>query len=198
MNRRAALEAEYRRHAATDVLGRVIEWYDELPSTNERARALAAERVSEGALVVADEQTAGRGRLGRTWYSPAAGGLWFSVVLYPTQSMAELPGLTVMAAEALKSCLKKHLDLTVTIKEPNDLLVGRKKVCGILAEASTKAGCDVVDYVVLGIGLNCSTTFPDDLRDVATSLADVVAAPLPPRSELLARVAEALEERYLL
>ena len=198
MKHRKELENEFKRVATTDVLGRSIEWHESLSSTNSRAKELAAEKTSEGTLVVADEQTEGRGRMGREWYSPAAEGLWFSVVLYPTQSMAEVPPMTIMVAEAVKAFLKKELDVNATIKEPNDLLIDGKKVCGILAEASTQAGADFVDFVVIGIGLNLKTTFTDELKETATALASHVKDPLPPRTSLLAKLVEAIEERYLI
>ena len=198
MKSRKDLESEFRRISAADVLGRDIEWYESLESTNIRAKELAAEKTSEGTIVVADEQTAGRGRLGRDWFSPEAQGLWFSVVLYPTQSMAEVPPMTIMVAKAVKDFLNKQFQIKATIKEPNDLLIKGKKVCGILAEASTKAGADLVDFVVIGIGLNLKATFPEELAKTATSVADHAKDALPPRTQLLAKLVEAIEERYLI
>ena len=198
MKSRKDLESEFKRLSAADVLGRHIEWYESLESTNIRAKELAAQNTSEGTIVVADEQTAGRGRLGRDWFSPEAAGLWFSVVLYPTQSMAEIPPMTIMVAKAVKAFLKSQFDIKATIKEPNDLLVKGKKVCGILAEASTKAGADIVDFVVIGIGLNLKATFPNELAKTATSVANHTKEDLPPRTQLLAKLVEAIEERYLI
>lgn len=198
MSRRRDLEAEVARSTKATVLGRSVEWHDVLDSTNERARELARLHAPEGTTVVADEQTNGRGRMGHTWFSPASGGLWFSVVLYPTQSMATVPGLTVMVAEAVRSVLDRELGIRATLKEPNDLLVGGKKICGILAEASTSAGADTVDFVVVGVGLNLTATFEGPLAATATAAAVHAPRPLPPRTELLGRLLGAIEERYLL
>lgn len=198
MSRRRDMEAEVARSTKATVLGRFVEWHDVLGSTNERARELAREHAAEGTTVVADEQTHGRGRMGHVWFSPAAGGLWFSIILYPTQSMATVPGLTVMVAEAVRSFLDRELGIRATLKEPNDLLVGGKKICGILAEASTAAGADTVDFVVVGVGLNLTATFEGPLATTATAAAVHAPRPLPPRTELLGRFLGALEERYLL
>ena len=198
MSRRKELESEFQRLTSGDVIGRVLEWHDELPSTNERALTLARENSPEGTMVIADAQTEGKGTMGRNWYSPPGGGLWVSIVLYPTQSMAQIPLLTIMAAEVIKSYLYDEFKISAVVKKPNDLLVRGKKICGILAEAATTAGSSHVDYVILGFGLNLKLDFPDELEKTATSLADHVSTPLPPRTAQLARLAACFEERYLI
>ncbi len=145
---------------------------------------------AEGAVVAADEQTAGRGRLGREWEAPKGTGLLFSIVLTPSVEPERLPELTVVAAEAVCAAISLQTRLSASVKPPNDVLVGGRKVAGILAEA---AG----GRVVLGVGVNVSQTaaqLPEDTRRPATSLAlDGTAVE---RGELLAAILEQLERRY--
>jgi len=136
--------------------------------------------------------------MGRNWFSPEAGGLWCSVVLYPTQSMAEIPLMTRTAGETILRLLDKEFELTARIKEPNDILLDNRKVCGILAEASTCAGSQRVDFVIVGFGLNLKLEFPPELKELATCLSEHVGPPLPPRTTILARLAKVLEESYLI
>jgi len=138
-------------------------------STNTAAFNLAQNGAEHGTVVVAEEQTAGRGRLGRTWYSEKSSGIYMSVILRPPLSPAAAPILTLMAGVATQHALSSVTGLGVDIRWPNDLLVNGKKVCGILTEMSAELGR--LHAIVLGIGINVNhAEMPAELRAVATSL----------------------------
>jgi BirA family biotin operon repressor/biotin-[acetyl-CoA-carboxylase] ligase len=143
----------------------------------------------EGAVAVTDEQTEGRGRLGRTWEAPAGTSLLFSIVLAPAVPAERLPELSLVAGRAVAEAISAETGLAPTIKHPNDVLIGGRKVAGVLAEA-------VDGRVVLGIGINVSQS-EDELPSgtKATSLHLSGATPVD-RSTLLATVLERLEARY--
>jgi len=138
-------------------------------STNTVAMILAQQGTAHGTVVVAEEQTAGRGRLGRTWYSEKSSGIYASVILRPTLSPAAAPILTLMAGVATQHALSSVTGLSVDIRWPNDLLVNGRKVCGILTEMSAELGR--LHAIVLGIGINVNhDEMPAELRSLATSL----------------------------
>ena len=140
-------------------------------STNTLLKTLAASGLPDGFVLVTQKQTAGRGRLGRTFESPD-GGLYLSILLYPQRSPEETPTLTPCAAVAVSRAVERVSGVSPDIKWPNDLQLGGRKLCGILTESSTACGRR---YVVIGIGINVNTRkedLPPELRDTAVSLAD--------------------------
>jgi BirA family biotin operon repressor/biotin-[acetyl-CoA-carboxylase] ligase len=156
---------------ATRVLGREIDYYEDIGSTNEVARERAAKGAGEGLLVVAEEQTGGKGRLGRQWYSPRSKGIIFTLLLYPPVNPSRASQITMLAAVSLASAIRSETGVGAGIKWPNDLLIGGRKVCGILAELSAEV--DRIGHLVVGIGINANQDlgdFPEDVRDKATSL----------------------------
>jgi BirA family biotin operon repressor/biotin-[acetyl-CoA-carboxylase] ligase len=172
-------------------LGSTLLYFDTIGSTNDVAMA----RAVEGLVVVADEQTAGRGRRGHTWFSPPSSGLYVSVVLSPSASPVDPARattlLTLAAGVAIAEGVKEACGLHVDLKWPNDLLVSRRKLGGILAESSGAHGA-----VVVGYGLNVlSTAFPQELRDRATSLETELGRVVD-RHHLLAETLVALSRRY--
>jgi BirA family biotin operon repressor/biotin-[acetyl-CoA-carboxylase] ligase len=146
--------------------------YRQLDSTNNALKKLAEKGAPEGTVVLAEEQSQGRGRLGRSWSSPFGKGIYLSILLKPPLAPQETQLLTLLAAVAVaKSILLNLPGLAVGIKWPNDLLIHNRKVCGILTEL--KAEADLLHYLVIGIGLNVNTRkedFPADLQSSATSL----------------------------
>ncbi len=156
----------------TSVFGKVgIVYLEEAGSTNLVARKAAEEGAPEGTLVVAEAQTKGRGRKGRIWHSPAFAGIYMSFVLRPTLPPHETPVVTLMTAVALAEAVRNLTGLTPNIKWPNDLLIGKKKLAGILTEIVAQP--DSVDYVIVGAGINVNTTpkmFGPEIKDFATSL----------------------------
>ena len=150
-------------------IGRTIVHFFRTDSTNAVALKLAAEGAEHGTVVVAEEQTAGRGRLGRAWYSEKSSGIYTSIILRPPLSPASAPVLTLMAGLAAQKAVTSATGLVVDIRWPNDLLVNGKKVCGILTEMT--AAVDRLHAVVLGIGMNVNhNQMPAALENIATSL----------------------------
>lgn len=144
-------------------------YFETVASTNTYIKEIEYKYPGKQLLVISDEQTAGRGRLGRPWSSPKKDGIWMSLLLRPEISPFEASKITQIAAASLVLVLKDLLDLDATIKWPNDLILSGKKVCGVLTEMN--AELNSINYVVLGCGINVNTIdFPDDLIDKATSL----------------------------
>lgn len=169
--------------------------FESLPSTNTELARLASAGAAEGLAVVADEQTAGRGRLQRQWLSPKGAGLYFSILLRPKIPTEHWPLITFMAALAVGDALTEAVDLQTDIKWPNDLLVNERKICGILAEAiETPAG----RAVILGIGINLTqSAFPPDLANVATSVSEATGGRAE-RETILAALLSTLSRWYAL
>lgn len=167
-----------RPRLRTARLGRALYHFYSIDSTNEFALRLIGHgrAVADGTLILAESQTAGRGRMGRTWHSEPESGLYLSLVLRPAISPGFAPLLTLGCAVALHNAIEKHTHLDVDIKWPNDLLVGRKKVAGILAEI--QADLDRIHFLVIGLGLNVNhSQMPEDLAERATSLRMVSGHP---------------------
>src|ERR1700722_3489508 len=159
------------RLGKTKIVGRDIHVFQETTSTNDVIEKLARDGVREGVVVFAESQTRGRGRLGRKWVSPARKGLWFSILLRPNLRPQETTQLTVASATALRRAIVSQTKLRPEIKWPNDILIGGKKVAGILTEMSAEP--DRVRHVIPGIGIDVNqdaSEFPTDLRKIATSL----------------------------
>ena len=167
--------------------------FESLPSTNTELARLASEGAAEGVSIVADEQTAGRGRLQRAWSSPRGAGLYFSILLRPTIPQNYWPLITFMAALAVGDALREACGLETDIKWPNDILSGERKICGILAEAiDTPSG----RAVILGIGINLTeNAFPPELANVATSVSEATGS-APEREQILAALLTALSHWY--
>jgi BirA family transcriptional regulator, biotin operon repressor / biotin---[acetyl-CoA-carboxylase] ligase len=174
----------------TSWLGRVYLRHRSLPSTNDEAARLAGDGAPHGTVVLADEQTAGRGRLGRQWRSPVGEGLYFSAVLRPPLTPAAAPPLTLAAAVGVAEGVRGFVGRPPTLKWPNDVLYDGRKLCGVLCELSVEEGR--VRHVILGIGINVNTEqLPSDL-DHATSMQRARGEAVR-RSLVLASVLGALE-----
>ncbi len=181
---------------ATNVIGRTIEVFQQTTSTNDIIERLARDKVREGAVVFAESQTKGRGRLGRSWLSPAGKGLWFSILLRPSLRPDETTRLTIASATALRRAIACQTGLDPKIKWPNDILIKGLKVAGILTELH--AELDQVQYVILGIGVDVNldeADFPPELRGLATSLKIESGRPVS-RSELAASILRELDADY--
>ncbi len=180
----------------TRELGRAIVYEQSLESTQLVAHELAAGGAPHGQLVIAEEQTRGRGRRGRAWVSPPGRNLHLSLVLRPQLPPARAPELTLLAAVALRETLE-DAGCPALIKWPNDLEIERRKVAGILTELS--ADTDRVNHVILGLGVNLNVEehdLPEELRPIATSVRATRGAPVPRAlfcAALLARLEEWLD-----
>lgn len=154
----------------TKIIGRVIQSYDIVDSTNIIASELATRGAEEGTVVLAKMQKEGKGRLDREWFSPK-GGLWFSIILRPDIKPSEATKLTLMAGVAVARTLRSLHNLDAKIKWPNDVLIEDKKVCGILTEVRSFE--NKIEYVILGIGINASfdlEDLPKEISDISTTL----------------------------
>jgi BirA family biotin operon repressor/biotin-[acetyl-CoA-carboxylase] ligase len=170
--------------------------YSETESTNDIAVALASQGAEEGSLVIADVQTKGRGRAGRGWHSPRSVGIWASLILRPKMHVSDTGYITLLMGVSIAQAIRRSTGLEAVLKWPNDVLVGDKKVCGILSE--TRSSQEGLSYVVSGFGINVHQTrvqFPEELRDQATSLY-LASGRKYSRAALLRDILEQIEQRY--
>ncbi|MCE5214686.1 MAG: biotin--[acetyl-CoA-carboxylase] ligase [Methanobacterium sp.] len=164
------LPYEIKKNLRTKYLGKNIYFYKEVDSTNDVARKLADEGAAEGTIVIAESQRSGKGRRGKKWISPS-GGVWMTIILRPDVEPNKAPQLTLVAGVAVAETLDQECGLDIGIKWPNDILIGDKKVSGILTEVKTDGG--IVDYALVGIGIDLNmdiNIFPPEIRGGATSL----------------------------
>lgn len=166
---------DYLSQAELELILKKQEWiskgyfFESIDSTNTYGKKLALETLEAPLLIVANEQTAGRGRLGRQWYSKSGDGLWMSLILRPNISPQESFTTTLIAAVAVAKAIRNLYGLEAGIKWPNDIIVNRQKICGILSEMSIE--WQTVNYIVVGIGINANhDSFPEDIQHIATSL----------------------------
>ena len=164
------------QHAGTSLIGRNILYYHTVPSTNEIAGMAARSNTEEGTVIIAEEQTGGRGRLERSWLSPP-GSLSLSIILYP--ELSRLPYLIMAASLAVSRTIKAISRIKADIKWPNDILINGKKVCGILIENGLKGNS--VQYSVIGIGINLNVSVNNypEIVSTAISLSDAVVGRVP-------------------
>ncbi|SIQ29790.1 BirA family transcriptional regulator, biotin operon repressor / biotin-[acetyl-CoA-carboxylase] ligase [Paenibacillus macquariensis] len=182
----------------TVVMGSDLEIIKTTVSTQEEARQRAELGAPEGTVIIAEEQTGGKGRLGRKWFSPYGKGIWMSLVLRPQQSLEYTSQLTLLSGVAVCRAIRKTTGLDVGIKWPNDILMNQRKVCGILLESTVED--KVVRYCIAGIGISVnvdSAEYPEDLRDIATSLK-AESGGIVDRTLLIAAVLEEFETLYQL
>jgi BirA family biotin operon repressor/biotin-[acetyl-CoA-carboxylase] ligase len=155
----------------TNFMGRHIHFEQIVSSTQKIAQSLANDGCPEGMIVVADEQTDGRGRMARAWYSPSGTGIWMSMIIRPNIPVNQTPQLTLLTAVAIVQAIEELTPLRPTIKWPNDIMLNGKKIVGILTELQAEA--DKVHSVIIGTGINVNQTiehFPEELRNIATSI----------------------------
>jgi len=173
---------------------RRIYHFFKIDSTNAVAMRLGESGEPHGTIVLAEEQTAGRGRAGRSWTSEKSAGIYCSILLRPPIPPAHAPLLTLVAGLAARDAVAEDLDTLPDIRWPNDLLVGGRKVCGILTEMHAEP--DRIHYAVVGIGMNVNQTkMPDALADIATSLR-IETGKTHSRLELLIRLLRSLDRYY--
>lgn len=152
-------------------LSTAIQVHPTLPSTNQKAKQLATEGASSPTIIIAEQQTAGKGRMGRSFYAPPKSGIYMSLLLRPNLSAKDSTLITTAASVAVCRAIKLTIGESAGIKWVNDIIFRKKKVCGILTEAVTNFEDGTIDYVVLGIGVNVATEyFPPEIRTIAGSL----------------------------
>lgn len=186
---------ELVEHLTTKYIGQKIYYHQSLESTNNLAKQIAKEHKGEGAVVISEEQTQGRGRLGRSWTSPRKKGVWMSIVLKPKIEPTEASKLTQITAASVYRALSE-MGVETSIKWPNDIILNDKKLCGILTEMSSEM--IQINYMVVGIGINVNLSLEDipvDIREKATSLKIEYGKDFN-RKELVARILNNFEYFY--
>ncbi len=179
----------------THVVGREIHLYPEVVSTNTLAMEMASSGAPEGAVIIAETQTGGKGRIGRKWLSPA-GNMYMSVILRPRIALQKAPLITLMGAVAAAAAIRRHCGCDAGIKWPNDILISSKKVAGLLTEMSAEQ--DRIRHIVLGIGIDVNMdpdVLPDEIRRQTTTLAAETGAAVD-RTALLRQLLRELDQRY--
>lgn len=161
-----------KQNLAGKFIGHQLHYYQEIDSTNEEAFRLGMKGAPEGTALIAEGQRKGRGRMQRIWYSPADANIYTSILLRPAFEPAHAPRISIAAGVAVAEILNRYCPGKACLKWPNDVLIGGKKVCGILAQM--KVSESVIDFIVVGVGINVNldyTKMPNDLRNIATSLS---------------------------
>jgi len=178
----------------TKRIGKEIYYFSKIDSTNQYAKKLGEEGAPDGTIVIADEQTKGKGRSGRHWVTPPGSAIAFTILLRPKLPPASISMVTLVKGLAVCNAIRELYHLPVGIKWPNDVVIDGRKICGILTEMSAEV--DGVHYIVIGTGINTNVdSFPDEIKDVATSLKIQLRRPVD-RAEVLVRVIEFFEEYY--
>ncbi len=179
--------------------GRNMHFLASTGSTNSDAKHFAEEGEPHGTVVAADSQTAGRGRRGRSWASPKGTSIYFTIVVRPAFTPDKASMITLVAALGVAQAIEETTGLTAQIKWPNDIVVHRKKVCGILTEMSITPEMDEIQFVVAGVGVNTNHNsvedFPEEIRETATSLK-IESGKHIDRAGLLERILARFEENY--
>ncbi len=186
------LAEEVGRDLDTKIIGNEIEYHSRIGSTNTRGKELARKKVQEGMVIVAEEQTEGRGRKQRQWSSPE-GGLWFSVILYPDLPPDKGMLVTMMTSISVAKGIEETTGITPLIKWPNDLLLDGKKICGILTELD--AELDRIESLVVGIGINVNNRIDIELKDIAMNLETNLGKPVS-RVDLLRSILRSMDSYY--
>lgn len=189
---------EIRLGLKTQFIGQQIHHKETVDSTQKIAHLLGLENAPEGTVVIADEQTSGRGRMEREWYSPKNTGVWMSIILRPEIPLPKTPQLTLLTAVAIVQAIEDCTELQADIKWPNDILLNGKKVTGILTELQAES--DRVHAVIIGIGMNINQKeldFPSQLESIATSLS-IEKQEFVNRADVIRAVFHRLEKLYLL
>ena len=177
----------------TRFIGQRVIYYPSLTSTMEVAKREAQQGAAEGTVIIADEQTAGKGRMKRVWLSPT-GSIALSIILYP--DVTYLPSLVMLASLAVVHSIEAVIDLKAQVKWPNDVLINGKKVCGILVESEVRR--NIVGYAILGIGINVNLRLADfpEISPIATSLSEELGREVL-RLDLVRRLLVEIERLYL-
>lgn len=187
-------EAEIKSLLRTEWAGKKVVYYDETDSTNNRAKDSGEKNGAHGTLFIADKQSAGKGRRGRVWESPSGKSIYMTILLRPEITPDKAPMLTLVMGLSAAEGIRKVSGIEAEIKWPNDIVMNKKKVCGILTEMATEM--EYVNYVVIGVGINVNQKyFPEEIKETATSLYEETGN-VYRRSGLIAAVLERFEKNY--
>jgi BirA family biotin operon repressor/biotin-[acetyl-CoA-carboxylase] ligase len=183
-----------KKEIGEDEIGHKVVHYFRVDSTNTVAQQMAAQGAAHGTVVLAEEQTAGRGRFGRVWYSERSSGIYTSIILRPPLAPSVAPVITLMAGVAVREGIERATGLAPDVRWPNDLLLEGKKVCGILTEMTAEV--DRLHAVVVGIGINVNhSQIPEELAAIATSLR-LQGSKVYSRVQVMAALLRQMEHHY--
>jgi BirA family biotin operon repressor/biotin-[acetyl-CoA-carboxylase] ligase len=187
---------EINHYLKTKIIGKKILSFHSVKSTNDIAAQMAAKGAAEGTVITAEKQTLGRGRLGRSWHSPEKVGAYISIILRPKITPDKAPGLSIMTALAAADTFEKQCPGKIKIKWPNDVLINKRKISGVLTELYTDK--NKTDYIIVGIGININqkpNDFPKSVKKTATSLRQATGRKMN-RAELTAEFLKCFEREY--
>ncbi len=163
------MNIEKIKNASTKKIGKKIEYYKEISSTHKYAKEIALQSDTNGKLIIAEIQTAGIGTKGRTWYTGENKNIAMTIILKPKCKIRELEGLTIKIAKCMQKTIYDLYGYKLEIKEPNDLILNNKKICGILTEINTIS--EKINYLLISLGFNVNEDeFSEETKDIATSL----------------------------
>lgn len=191
-------QSEIESRMTTQWAGRKVFFFNETGSTNTDAKRFAEMGEPHGATVVADMQTAGKGRRGRGWQSPAGTSVYFTILLRPDFAPDKASMITLVMALSVAQAAEKMTNLDIKIKWPNDIVVNKKKICGILTEMSTTPEMNEIQYVVVGVGVNANNTpehFSEEVSQMATSLKMETGKHIS-RAALIEQILTCFEQNY--
>jgi len=180
----------------TNFIGKEIIYLNSVDSTNNYGKKMAENDFTDGTVIIAEEQTSGRGRLGRHWISPKGKGIWMTIMLKPDIKPDQASQITLIAAMAVLKGIKAICDMDTMIKWPNDIVLNGKKICGILTEMSGEI--ERINYLCVGIGINVNSEesdFTDKAIDIATSIKIAKGVKVE-RKKLIARILDYFESYY--
>lgn len=186
------LEIEKIKKAQTNIIGKKIEYFKKIDSTNTYAEKIANNPGENGTLIITDIQTNGIGTKGRRWYTGEANNIAMSIILKPQCKIDKLKGITVKIAKCIKKAVQNLYNIELEIKEPNDLILNNKKICGILTKISTIG--EKINYLIIGIGLNVNEEdFNEETIKIATSLKKEFNKEFS-REDIIIKIIEILEK----
>ena len=188
---------EIKKHLVSTSLGEDIHIFDTIDSTNKYAKTIAESGAKHGSVIISDMQTAGRGRLGREFFSPKGAGVYISVILRPKFDMDKILLFTSASAVAVCRALDKIVSIKSKIKWVNDIYLNNKKLCGILAESVCNTHNGGAEFIVIGVGINvANSAFPSAIQNIATSIEGETGKIID-RNLLVANIINEFEKIYL-
>ena len=189
------MNIEKIKSAKTKIIGKKIEYYKKITSTNIYAEQIANNRNENGKIIIAEIQTQGQGTKGRKWYTKS-NNIAMTIILHPKCNLKELDGITIKIAECIKKAILDLYGINLKIKEPNDLIVKNKKVAGILTKINTIG--EKINYLIIGIGMNINEeNFDLEISEIATSLKKEFKKEFS-REDIIMRIIELLEKEIKL
>ncbi|MGN1297014.1 MAG: biotin--[acetyl-CoA-carboxylase] ligase [Clostridia bacterium] len=186
------MNIEKIKKANTNKIGKQIEYYKEIESTHTYAKKVVDNIKNDGKIIIAEVQTAGIGTRGRKWYTGAERNIAMTIILHPKSKVKELDGLTTKIAQCIQNAINELYGYKLEIKEPNDLLLKGKKICGILTEVHTRG--EKIEYLLISFGFNVNEEeFPEETKEIATSLKKEYKREFL-REDIIVKVIEKIEK----